>query len=54
MQNCLQFDIMIVILEKRVKYRRISEAEHDFTIVVQHILHEGPDISISCFFSLTP
>ena len=54
MQNCLQFDTMIVILEKRVKYQGISEAAHDFTIVVQHILHEGLDISKSCLFSLTP
>ena len=29
---------MTAILDKRVKYQGISEAEHDFTIVVQHIL----------------
>ena len=44
---------MTVILDKRVKPQRISEEEHDFTFVVEHNIHEGIDISKSCFFSLT-
>ena len=49
-----------MILNKRVKTHRVSEKEHDFIIGTpmkhygQHILHEGIDISKSCFFSLTP
>ena len=43
-QNCLQFDTMTVIFDKRIKSQWISEEEHDFTIVMQHILHEGTDI----------
>ena len=49
-----------MILDKRVKSQGVSEEEHDFiidtpmkwTIVVQHILHEGIDISKLCFFFL--
>ena len=49
-----------MILGKRVKNQGVSEEEHDFiigspiTILVKHILHEGIDISKSCFFYLTP
>ena len=43
-------DTMTVILDKRVKSEGISQEEHDFTTVVQHILHEDIDISKSCFF----
>ena len=37
---------MTVILDKREKSQEISEGEHEFTIVMQHILHEGIDISM--------
>ena len=50
-----------MILDIRAKTHGVSEEEHDFiigtpmkrTIMVQHILHEGMDISKSCFFFLT-
>ena len=32
MQNCLQFDTITMILDKKVKSQGISEEEHDFTI----------------------
>ena len=54
MQICLQFDTITVILDKRVKSQGIIGEELDFTIVMQHILHEGLDNSKLCFFSLTP
>ena len=51
-----------MILDKRLKSQGVSEEEHGFTIgtrmkltiMVQHILYEGIDISKSCFFCLTP
>ena len=50
-----------MILYKRVKSQGVSDEEHDFIIGTPmnhygatHILHEGIDISKSCFFSLTP
>ena len=59
-QNCLQFDSITVILDKRIKSQGGGgrEEEHDFiigtpmkeTIMAQHIPHEGIDISKSCFF----
>ena len=43
-----------MILYRRVKSQGASEKEHDFiTILVQHILHKGIDISKSNLFSLT-
>ena len=49
-----------MILDKRIKSQGFSEEEHDFiigthihvtsTIMVQHIPHEGIEISKSCFF----
>ena len=32
MQNCLQFDTITMILDKRVKTQGVSEEEHDFII----------------------
>ena len=44
-----------MILYRRVKSQGSSEKEHDFiNILVQHIPHEGIDISKSNFFFLTP
>ena len=31
-QNCLQFDTITMILDKRVKPQGVSEEEHDFII----------------------
>ena len=44
---------MTITLDKRVKYHGISEEEHDFTIMAEHILHQGIDVLKSCFFTLT-
>ena len=60
-QNYPQFDSITMILGKGVKSQGVSEEEHDFiigtprklAIMVQHILHEGIDISKSGFISLT-
>ena len=32
MQNCSQFDIITMILDKRVKSQGVSEEEHDYII----------------------
>ena len=40
MQNCLQFDTITMILDKRIKSQGVCEEEHDL-IIVQHIPHEG-------------
>ena len=34
MQNCLQFDTIKMILDKRVKPQRVSEVEHDFIVLL--------------------
>ena len=32
MQNCLQFDTITMILDKRIKSQTVREEEHDFII----------------------
>ena len=34
MKNCLQFDTITMIQEKRVKSQQVSKEEHDFIIAI--------------------